>query len=143
MKRNLILRKIVVVFSAVILLGFCGVSVDASDDLVPYSFDLKPCCENSYSSPRYRQTKNTNNKWKVELCYTSGRARRDVTFWLTRKSDDLMVSSAKIVTQGSGAKYYKANKSANQSYVCLSAENTSYVLDDRFTASGYWDEETN
>nr|WP_241735415.1 DUF2712 domain-containing protein [Anoxybacillus flavithermus] len=43
----------------------------ATDDNIGFSFELKPNYGNSYSESRYRQTTDPNNKWKVNLTYSS------------------------------------------------------------------------
>ncbi|UOE94414.1 DUF2712 domain-containing protein [Alkalihalobacillus sp. LMS39] len=113
----------------------------ASDDKHGYSFTIKPKHENNYSGERYRQTQNTNNKWKVAL-ETSGEGKGTITtFWLD-KADTGRVSNTVDAKQGAGAYYREAFSAANQSYVRLGAENNNYSTKG-YTATGYWDEETN
>ncbi len=45
------------------------------------------------------------------------------------------------VKQGTGAHYFTAYSGANQTKVCLAAENNN-DLPNSYTVSGYWDEET-
>ena len=85
----------VVAMAVIFTTGFA--SVKASDDNISYSFKLKAHYANSYSSARYRQTTNTNNKWKVNHAYSSEGRNTIATFWLakdnssyTRVSDTIM-----------------------------------------------------
>ncbi|MCD4839645.1 MULTISPECIES: DUF2712 domain-containing protein [Neobacillus] len=111
----------------------------ASDDNIGFSFTLKPNYENSYSGERYRQTTNPKNKWKVNLTYSSEGVGTVATFWLDKSGT--RVSDVHDVAQGSGAHYYSAFSTANQSNVRLGAENNN-ASPNSYTISGYWDEET-
>ncbi|MBE2912985.1 DUF2712 domain-containing protein [Anoxybacillus flavithermus] len=112
----------------------------ATDDNIGFSFELKPNYGNSYSESRYRQTTDPNNKWKVNLTYSSEGVGSIATFWLDKSGT--RVSDTHDVKQGSGAHYYSAFSTANQSNVRLGAENNNYSPDS-YVISGYWDEETN
>ncbi len=61
------------------------------------------------------------------------------TFWLDKSGT--RVSDVHDVAQGSGAHYYSAFSTANQSNVRLGAENNN-ASPNSYTISGYWDEET-
>ena len=112
----------------------------ASDDNIDYSFSIKSYYDNSYSAERYRQTSNKDNKWKVDLQYSSEGNGTITTFWLDKSGT--RVSESHNVTQGTGAHYYSAYSTANQSNVRLGAENNNYSAN-TYTVSGKWDEETN
>lgn len=112
----------------------------ASDDNIGYSFKLQPHYENSYSGSEYRQTSDSNNKWKVDLAYSSEGTGTIATFWLDKSGT--RVSDVHNVAQGSGAHYYSAFSTANQSNVRLGAENNN-DSPSSYAISGYWDEETN
>ncbi|MGN7312688.1 DUF2712 domain-containing protein [Alkalicoccobacillus gibsonii] len=139
------MRKNAIKLTAALVLGVSlfGVanSTFASDDKHGYSFTIKAAHANNYSGERYRQTKNTNNKWKVAL-QTSGEGKGTITtFWLD-KAGTGRVSNTVNAKQGAGAYYREAFAAANQSYVRLGAENNNYS-NNTYTATGYWDEETN
>ncbi len=112
----------------------------ASNDNIGYSFAIKANYGNSYSAQRYRQTSDTSNQWKVNLNYSGEGTGTITTFWLDKAGTP--VSNTHGVAQGSGAHYYNAISSANESYVRLGAENNNLSAN-TYTASGYWDEEIN
>lgn len=116
--------------------------VSASDDNHGYSFSVGAYYGNGYSSERYRQTTNTNNKWKVDMTYSSEGQGTKITYWLAKSSDKATASDFHDVKQGSGAQYYKALKNASETHVVLAAENNNYDASS-YSVSGYWDEETN
>ncbi|MBB3908820.1 DUF2712 domain-containing protein [Anoxybacillus rupiensis] len=140
------MRNIVKKYSRLGLAAAMGVGIFtfsnftyASDDNIGFNFELKPNYDNSYSAARYRQTTNPNNKWKVNLTYSSEGVGTVATFWLDKAGT--RVSEWYNVKQGSGPHYYPAYSTANQSYVRLGAENNNYTSAS-YTISGYWDEET-
>lgn len=104
------------------------------------AFTIKAGQANSHSGPRYRQTKNTNNKWKVKL-EKSGEGKGTVTrFWL-EKSSGKNVSTTVNVKQGHKPYYTPAYTDASKTYVRLTAENNADTSK-TYRVSGYWDEET-
>ncbi len=116
--------------------------VYAANDDIGYSFKIKANYKNSYSSSRYRQTKNTDNKWKVNMTYSGEGTGTVTTYWLSKNDvSHTRVSGTHDVKQGSGAHYYKAYKGASETRVRLSAENNN-DSSKTYTVSGYWDEET-
>lgn len=121
------------------LLATAG-STFASNDNHGFSFTIKPEHANNYSGERYRQTTDTNNKWKVNL-QTSGEGKGTITtFWLDKSGT--RVSNIVDAVQGNGAYYREAFSSASQSYVRLGAENNNFSTSG-YTATGVWDEEVN
>jgi Protein of unknown function (DUF2712) len=138
MKKN-VLKLTSALVLTVSLVGVAGHTY-ASNDNHGYSFTIKPKHANNYSGERYRQTTNTNNKWKVNL-RSSGEGKGTLTtFWLDKSGS--RVSNTVNAKQGSGSYYREAYRSASKSYVRLGAENNNYSSGS-YTASGYWDEETN
>lgn len=121
------------------VLGTSSVAL-ASNDKVPYSFTLKANYGNNYSGERYRQTENKDNKWKVNMTYTSEGAGKVATYWLDKSGTQ--VSDTVDVHQGAGEYKRSAYQTASQSYVRLAAENNNYTST-TYTVSGYWDEEIN
>ncbi len=120
----------------------CTVPIYAANDNIGYSFEIKANYKNSYSSSRYRQTKNTDNKWKVNMTYSGEGKGTVTTYWLAKDNfSRTRVSDTHDVKQGSGAHYYKAYKSASDTKVRLGAENNN-DSSKTYTVSGYWDEET-
>jgi hypothetical protein len=139
--KNFVKKYFRVGMAAVMGVGILAASnfTYASDDNIGFSFTLKPNYENSYSASRYRQTSSSSNPWKVNLTYSSEGAGTYATFWLDKSGT--RVSDVHNVKQGSGAQYYTAFSTANQSYVRLGAENNN-LSPNSYTISGYWDEET-
>ncbi|NIK13411.1 DUF2712 domain-containing protein [Alkalibacillus almallahensis] len=131
-------RIILAGFLVLSMLATSGIAL-ASDDNHDFSFDISSYYDNSYSDERYRQTDSTNNDWKVDLSYSSEGAGTITNFWLHKGSD--RVSEYYSVKQGSGAHYYPAYSTANESDVKLGAENNNYSAN-TYYVSGYWDEET-
>ncbi|WP_047980202.1 DUF2712 domain-containing protein [Ornithinibacillus contaminans] len=119
------------------LLATSGV-VFASNDNHNFSFKIGSYYSNSFSAERYRQTDSIDNKWKVNLAYSSEGAGTITTFWIHKGSN--RVSEYKSITQGTGAHTYKPYSTANKSYVKLGAENNNYSSN-TYSVSGYWDEE--
>lgn len=120
------------------VIGFGNMAFAANDN-IPYNFSMQPNYGNTYSSPEYRQTTNTQNQWKVNLAYSSEGVGTITTFWLDKSGT--VVADPKPVTQGTGDKKFDAYGTASQSNVRLGAENNNYSASG-YTASGYWDEET-
>lgn len=132
-----------VAFAAVVGAGIFTTAgfTHASNDNHDFSFDLLSYHGNNYSGEIYRQTTDTSNKWKVEFTYSAEGKGTVATFWLDKKNHGI-VSDTYNVTQGSGAKYYTAYKTANKANVRLGAENNNYTAN-TYAISGYWDEEIN
>lgn len=136
-------RKTVAGLALLAVLGTTTMTAWASDDNYGFSFSLKPHYANSYvAQARYRQTTNTNNKWKVNLQYNEEGAGKIATFWLAKAEGKAAVSAAHDVAQGTGAHYYPAYSSASQTDVTLGAENNN-DSPNTYKISGVWDEETN
>ena len=117
------------------------IPVHASNDNHEYSFYIGSYQGNGYSDARYRQTTNTNNKWKVNMTYSEEGAGTIATYWLALDSGKEQASDFHNVTQGSGAQYYSAQSKASQKNVVLGAENNNYTSS-LYRVAGYWDEET-
>lgn len=125
------------------VLGTTTMTAWASDDNYGFSFTLKPGYGNSYvEQARYRQTTNTNNRWKVNLQYHEAGSGKSATFWLAKAEGKAAVSAPHDVAQGTGAHYYTAYSSASQTDVTLGAENAK-SSSKSYKISGVWDEETN
>ena len=139
MKRN-ILKRSIVGMAALCMLVSPAVS-KASDDNHPFGFTIKAYQGDTYASPRYRQTTNTSNKWKVNLKDSSEGREAVMTFWLAKDSNNAVASGLYNVAQGTGAHYYNAKSNASQTDVKLGAENNNYTAN-TYTVSGVWDEET-
>ena len=135
--------KSMVIAAAMAILFLANVGIAyASDDDNGYSFTIKAHHGNTYSDGRYRQTTNTSNPWKVNMTYSSEGAGTIMTYWLAKfNSSHDVVSGTHDVKQGTGAHYFTAYSGANQTKVCLAAENNN-DLPNSYTVSGYWDEET-
>lgn len=128
--------------AAAVMLVIMSIPVFASDDNIPYDFHLQTGGKNSYlssSDARYRQTTNTSNPWKVNMTNIRGDSDGIATYWIARNADHVQVSDAHNVHAGTGAHYYNARSSANQTNVVLAADNNNNVAADVW---GYWDEET-
>lgn len=141
MKKNK--KMIMLGLSLTAILGMNTLSAFASDDDIGYSFTIKANYGNTYSDSRYRQTSDSDNKWKVNMTYSSEGAGTITTYWLALfNGSHTVVSDTHNVKQGSGAHYYSATSGASQKDVCLGAENNNNSPN-TYTVSGYWDEETN
>lgn len=139
MKKKNFIKLTVALILSLSLIGTANFT-HASNDNHGFSFTIKPKHANNYSGERYRQTKNTNNKWKVNL-KKSGEGKGTITtFWLDRKGYG-RVSNIVHVKQGKGSYYREAFSSASKKYVRLGAENNNYSTKG-YTARGIWDEET-
>lgn len=113
----------------------------ASNDKWGFHYTIGPFQSNSRSGARYRQTTNTNNKWKVNL-QSSGEGGGTITrFWLENKAKKNVSPSMKV-KQGGGAYYSPAYSDASKKNVYLTGENNNYN-GTKYSVSGYWDEETN
>lgn len=113
----------------------------AKNDNIDFKFKIRSLTRNStYGKGRYRQTRNTNNQWKVQLNKSGEGKGSKTTFWLSG-SDGEQVSPDAVAQQGKGAVYTKAYSSANERKVYLSGENNNWSLDG-YEVSGVWDEET-
>ena len=119
-------RIVMAALAATMLIGMNASQAFASDDSIPYSFKIKANYANTYSDKEYRQTTNTQNKWKVDMTYSEEGEGTITTY---------------DVTQGTGTHYYSAYSSASQRDVCLGAENNNNSSN-TYTVGGYWDEET-
>ena len=133
-------------FGLALVFAFIGLInyVDAADNNIGYEFKLQHHYKNSYTEIEYRQTKNVNNKWKVNMVYSAEGKGTIATYWLNRPylfNTTERVSAVHDVKQGSGAHYYKAYKKASQEWVNLGAENNNDTAKS-YKVSGYWDEET-
>lgn len=135
-------RIVMAALAATMLIGMNASQAFASDDNIPYSFKIKANYANTYSDEEYRQTTNTQNKWKVDMTYSEEGEGTITTYWLAAyNSNHDKVSDTHDVTQGTGTHYYSAYSSASQRDVCLGAENNNNSSN-TYTVSGYWDEET-
>ena len=143
MKKRKIKFFLMVSVMGVSIFALNNVSI-AADDNIGFKFTIKSVQENAYSGSRYRQTNDTNNKWKVQL-KSSGEGKGTITrFWLAKKTTwdgNVVASDLKNVKQGAGATYSTAYKKANKSDVVLGAENNN-VSYNTYSVSGVWDEET-
>lgn len=117
-------------------------SIYASDDKWGYAFKIKGYQENTRTGPRFRQTNNTANPWKVALEKSNEGGKGSITtFWLEVKSGK-NVSTSVNAKQGHAPYYTSAYSDANHVDVYLTAQNNNYNA--RFyDVSGHWDEETN
>ena len=110
--------------------------------MIPYSLKIKANYANTYSDEEYRQTTNTQNKWKVNMTYSEEGKGTITTYWLAAyNSNHDRVSATHDIKEGTGDYYYSAFSSASQRDVCLGAENNNNSSS-TYTVSGYWDEET-
>lgn len=136
--------KVAVLFAAAaVVVSTACVDVSASNDAVAFTnYRLKAGYANTYTTSRYRQTTNPNNKWKVNLAYSTEGKGSIATFWLAKaNSAHTLVSGTHNVAQGSGNHYFAATSGASRSNVCLGMENNNYTPHE-YKVSGYWDEET-
>jgi hypothetical protein len=114
----------------------------ASNDNHQFEFDLVPGSNEKYAPARYRQTSNSANKWKVNFKKSGEGDGTCTKFRLVKHTNKAVKTDAKFIYSGTGAHYYNAMASLNQTDVTLSAqddENTGSV----YHASGVWDEEIN
>ena len=118
---------------------FSSITAVASDDNYYYNFTIKIHQKNSTTGYRYRSTKYVENPWKVKIEYTTEGVGSITTFWL-EGSYGKNVSPDVYATTGR-TYYSNPYKSANQSNVCLAAENNTYE-NYYYYCTGNWDEET-
>ncbi|MBC1936427.1 DUF2712 domain-containing protein [Listeria grandensis] len=139
-------RKLVLIIVLLLSLVVLAKPVSASNDNIKFNFTIKTYHANSVSGEKYRQTTNTKNNWKVNFSYSGEGAGTVTTFWLDKKMpwyaelNHQVVSGTYNVKQGTTI-YKPAYSSASQQNVRLGAENNNYSARS-YTASGYWDEET-
>ena len=133
-KKGALLLLVIMTIAAV------WIPVYAADDNYGYAFNLKTNYNDSYTSGRYRQTTNLENKWKVEMNYNSRGASSRINYWLAKTTNKVRVSNIRTVTTKTGAVYTNAWSGASQTDVSLGAE---AYLDEGPTVAGFWDEETN
>ena len=126
----------ILVFSAV-----SSINTYASDDEIAYEFIVQSAKQNSRSKPRFRQTRNTDNQWKIRLDESGEGKGTITTFWLEVK-DGTNVSKAVDIKQGNSAVKVTPKETANRRDVYLTAENNNFNLKS-YRAKGIWDEETN
>lgn len=141
---KLLKHKAAFVAALMAMLIVTAIPVFASDDNIPFRFHLQIGGANSYvsdSAARYRQTTNVSNPWKVKVTEQTGDSDGKATYWLAKKasSNHTQVSDAHNVYAGTGAHYYNARNTANETYIVLGADNNNNVAS---TVQGYWDEET-
>lgn len=132
-----------IIVSALLLMGSYNY-VSAKDNNIEYRFELQANSKRSYTDIEYRQTKNPNNKWKVNMTYSSEGKGTKAKYWLNAPyvwGVTEKVSDAHDVKQGSGAHYYNAYDSASETWVNMAAENNNDTSKS-YQVSGYWDEET-
>ena len=143
MIKKLCLKKVAVALAAVVLIGTMNISASASNDNYGFEFTLKANSKSSYSGKRYRQTKKTDNKWKVDFTYSAEGAGTKAIFWLAKNNlDRTIVSKQVTIKQGSGPKLNDAETGASRTDVRLGTKNNNNVSN-TYKVSGYWDEETN
>ncbi len=141
MKKNLGKKIAVLGAMTAVVVSTFAFSASASDDNKGFYQILYGNYANSYTGTEYRQTKSSNNPWKVNLAYNSEGDGTIATFWIA-KEDYTRVSGTHQIKQGSGDHYFKDIKSAgNQTDVRLGVENNNDTLQSNY-ASGTWDEET-
>ncbi len=143
MKRLVKIKVVVALLLGLATIGTVGAgSALASNDKWGYSFTIKANQANSHSGKRYRQTTNTDNRWKVNLQSSNEKGKGTYTrFWLENNSNK-NVSPSQNVKEDGGSYYKYAYSSASRKYVRLTAEDNSYKSE-TYHVSGYWDEETN
>lgn len=132
-KKGALLLLVVMTITAVWIPAY------ASDDNIPYDFNLKSDKTPAYTAGRYRQTTNVYNHWKVDMRYHSRGDNAQATYYLAKVSGKARVSDKITTTPKVGAVKRSAYKAANQSNVCLAAHVFTAVS---ATVGGYWDEET-
>ena len=134
-KKGTLLLLVIMTIAAV------WVPVYAADNDYGYEFDLKAGHVNAYTSrEEYRQTTDVYNHWKVDMSYHSRGSNAQATYWLAKASGKARVTDVLTTTPRVGAVYRSAWPAANQTTVCLGAEN---FKDETAHVTGYWDEETN
>lgn len=118
-----------------------SVGVFAANENYDFKFQIGSFYGNGrVEKGRYRQTKNVNNMWKVNL-KSSGEGSGTLTdFWMEKKNGD-NVSGDIRAKQGAGAYYKAAYSSASQTNVYLTGENNNFDSN-TYYVSGFWDEET-
>lgn len=132
-------KKMTLLLLTIMTAAAVWIPVYASDDNIPYEFDLKTGYQNAYTTGRYRQTTNVYNHWKVDMRYHSRGDNAQATYWLAKTSGKTKVSDAITTTPKVGAVHRSAYEAANQTTVSLGAEN---FKNETAHVSGYWDEET-
>lgn len=140
MNTNTTKRRVATLAITIVTLISIAVPAFASNDNIPYEFDLKAGYVNSYSEGRYRQTTDPGNYWKVNMTYNSEGSGTIATYWLARTGDKTAVSFAHDVKQGTGPHLYEAEASSYKTTVSLAAENNN---NSACRVAGYWDEEIN
>lgn len=136
--KNKLLLAVIIVLTMIVT----AVPVLAIEHDIPYSFHLRGT-ENVYlpsDESRYRETVNTNNRWKVEMQHIFNDKDGVATYWIARNADHKQVSGAHDVHAGTGPHRYTAYSSASQTRVVLAADNNNDVPAD---VDGLWDEEVN
>lgn len=127
----------------------CSISISAfalsveaygSDNNIPYSFEVPGYPNFNYTKAEYRGNSGTNVPWKVNFTYSQEGTGTVMQYflsgpWWSKRSD------YKNVKQGSGAKYYHAYDTAINMNVALAARNNNNTKN-KYTISGYWDEES-
>lgn len=141
---KLLKHKATFVATLMVMVIVTAIPVFASDDNIPFKFHLQLNGANSYVSDnaaRYRQTTNISNPWKVQVTTQTGDTDNKATYWLAKKasSSHAQVSDAHNVERGSGAHYYNARNTANETWIVLGADNNNNVAS---MVEGFWDEET-
>lgn len=141
---KLLKNKILMMGIIVIAVLATAIPAFASDDNIPFSFNLQAGGANSYLSDaaaRYRQTTNTSNPWKVKVIEQRGDSDYTATYWLARTAEvgHPQVSDAHNVKSGTGAHYYNARATASKVDIVLGADNNNNVAS---FVKGVWDEET-
>ncbi|MDD3184360.1 MAG: DUF2712 domain-containing protein [Anaerostipes sp.] len=89
---------------------------------------------------RYRQTRHTDNPWKLDFNKSGEGAGTYSDFWL-EKSSGKNVSTVRHAKCNGPVYYTNAYSSASETTVYLTAENNN-KNGSAYTVSGYWDEET-
>lgn len=134
-------KMIALIISALAIVALLiPASIYASDDKWGYAFRIKGYQENTRTGPRYRQTSNTENPWKVALEKSGEGTGTITTFWLEVKSGK-NVSTSVNAKQGHAPYYTSAYDDANRVNVYLTAQNNNYNAG-FYDVSGNWDEET-
>ena len=133
------IKRSIIVLSAFVFISVSGIAF-ASNDNYGFHFNLRSGHRNSYTKPRYRQTSNQFNEWKVNLKFNSEGDGTKATFWLAKNNKSrTLVSLTHDVKQGTGAHYYVATAGASRTYGRLGGENNNYAP---CRTAGFWDEET-
>ena len=116
---NLLKNKLTIGAVLALLIFATAIPAFASDDNIGFQFRLQTGGANSYVSDtaaRYRQTTNVSNPWKVIVTEQTGDSDGKATYWIAKKasSNHAQVSDAHNVKAGSGAHYYNARNTANE-----------------------------